>query len=597
MKKIVLGLFSLLFVAITYGQTFEIDGLKYTKINNKNEASVAPSSTSITDAIILDSVTINAVKYPVTTIEADAFKNCTQLRNLTVGRNITSIGKHAFLNCPLLNIIFLSDTPPTNIHTQALQNNSTEAVYIPLGCESGYASLFVSGGVLAGKTTNYYIEEGRNFEMTNDLTINNAVTNSGVLRIPYGKQLINNTTTNIGGIIEVETDELSNATWSFIGAPFNGYKLEAIKQGTKDVSVSLYDYDSTKWSDDWATIESEVGAGEGFFLWSFAAEKTVFTTLKESDTTSYYELNNADVSVTKNLNGNATNGNWIALANPYTFKLDVAKFLANQTNVQGGVVYKFDGTQWQTVSTGEINVTEGFFVNFTSNGTQTAIFNKAQRYTGTNQTKASKEKDFMCLTMNDGERTTRLLFAQNDKAEAKYDIFDANKLFSPIEITEPYFVTEGIALVKEEVNTLPYTAKINIRNYQDKEITFRVENIPEGINIFLLDNGQDIKMNGGVEYKTTITTGENADRFRLLVKKQQKIERSTNNQITIKNNNRQITIASDITNLNIEVYNNLGQKILVTNDYNFTLDQVPAGSYVIKAFYGRVNQSQKIVVE
>ena len=326
-------------------------------------------------------------------------------------------------------------------------------------------------------------------------------------------------------------------------------------------------------------------------------KKNVFTTLKESDTTSYYELNNADVSVTKNLNGNATNGNWIALANPYTFKLDVAKFLANQTNVQGGVVYKFDGTQWQTVSTGEINVTEGFFVNFTSNGTQTSTFNKAQRYTGTNQTKASKEKDFIRLTMNDGERTTRLLFAQNDKAEAKYDIFDANKLFSPIEITEPYFVTEGVALVKEEVNTLPYTAKVNIRNYQDKEITFRVENIPEGINIFLLDNGQDIKMNGGVEYTTTITTGENADRFQLLVKKQQKIERPTNNQITIKNNNRQITITSDITNLNIEVYNNLGQKVFATKDYNFTLDQVPAGSYVVKAFYGRVNQSQKIIVE
>ena len=597
MKKIVLGLFSLLFVAITYGQPVEIDGLEYTKINNKNEASVAPSSTSITDAVILDSVTINVVKYPVTTIEADAFKNCTQLRNLTVGRNITSIGKHAFLNCPLLNIIFLSDTPPTNIHTQALQNNSTEAVYIPLGCESGYASLFVSGGVLVGKPQIFYIEEGKNFEMTNDLTINNAVTNNGVLRIPYGKQLINNTTTNIGGIIEVETDELSDTTWSFIGAPFNGYKIEAIKQGPKDVSVSLYDYDSTKWSDDWATIESEVGAGEGFFLWSFAAEKTVFTTLKESDTTSYYELNNADVSVTKNLNGNATNGNWMALANPYTFKLDVAKFLANQTNVQGGVVYKFDGTQWQTVSTGEINVTEGFFVNFTSNGTQTSTFNKAQRHTGTNQTKASKEKDFMRLTMNDGERTTRLLFAQNDKAEAKYDIFDANKLFSPIEITEPYFVTEGVALVKEEVNTLPYTAKVNIRNYQDKEITFRVENIPEGINIFLLDNGQDIKMNGGVEYTTNITAGENADRFQILFKKQQKIERAKTNQITIKNYNRHITIQSQITNLNIEVYNNIGQKVYTTKDYNFTLDQVPAGSYVIKAFYGRVNQSQKIVIE
>ncbi|MBR5253754.1 MAG: T9SS type A sorting domain-containing protein [Bacteroidales bacterium] len=66
------------------------------------------------------------------------------------------------------------------------------------------------------------------------------------------------------------------------------------------------------------------------------------------------------------------------------------------------------------------------------------------------------------------------------------------------------------------------------------------------------------------------------------------MERPTNNQITI---------TSDITNLNIEVYNQLGQKVYSTKDYNFTLDQVPVGSYVIKAFYGRVNQSQKIIVK
>ena len=203
----------------------------------------------------------------------------------------------------------------------------------------------------------------------------------------------------------------------------------------------------------------------------------------------------------------------------------------------------------------------------------------------------------MRLVINDGERENELLFTQNEEANAKYDLFDANKLFSPMEITEPYFVTEGIALVKEEVNTLPYTANLNIRNYQIKEVTISIDNIPEGVNVFLLDNGQDIKMNGGVEYTTTITEGENADRFQLLVKKQQRIERVKDNQITIKNNNRQITITSDITNLNIEVYNNLGQKVFATIDYNFTLDQVPAGSYVVKAYQGLLTQSQKIVIK
>ena len=240
-------------------------------------------------------------------------------------------------------------------------------------------------------------------------------------------------------------------------------------------------------------------------------------------------------------------------------------------------------------------MTEGFFVNYETAGAHSVSFSKFHRYDGAK--KAETKKDYMKILVNDGERTTRLLFAQNDKAKQGDDLFDANKLFSPLEITEPYFVTDGVALVKEEVNTLPYTANLNIRNYENKEVTISINNIPEGVTVFLLDNGQYIKMNGGVEYTTTITEGENADRFQLLVKKQQRIERVKDNQITIKNNNRQITITSDITNLNIEVYNNLGQKVFATKDYNFTLDQLPAGSYVVKAFYERVNESQKIIVE
>ena len=401
----------------------------------------------------------------------------------------------------------------------------------------------------------------------------------------------------------METPILANNKWSFIGAPFNNYKLEAVKPGTKDIAISLFDYTTGNWSNDFATIEDEVGAGEGFFAWSFAAEPepTVFTTYGDGaetynfENTPEYALNNGAVTVTKNLKTHADGGNWLALSNPYTFKLDVNKFLSEQSNIKGGVVYRFNGETWDDVQAGVINMTEGFFVNYETVGAHSVSFSKSHRYDGAK--KAETKKDYMKLLVNDGERTTRLLFAQNDKAKQGDDLFDANKLFSPLEITEPYFVTDGVALVKEEVNTLPYTANLNIRNYQTKEVTISIDNIPEGVTVFLLDNGQDIKMNGGVEYTTTITEGENADRFQLLVKKQQKIERNTNNQITIKNNNRQITIISDITNLNIEVYNNLGQKVFATKDYNFTLDQLPSGSYVVKAFYGRVNQSQKIVIE
>ena len=306
-------------------------------------------------------------------------------------------------------------------------------------------------------------------------------------------------------------------------------------------------------------------------------------------TPAYTLYNENELTITHTDNNTTDNENWLAVSNPYTHKLKVSEII-NQNTLQGNGLYKYNGTTFALITEGDIQVTEGFFVNST-----TLTLNKNQRIT--TSAKTSKQKDYIRLLMQDGENEIELLFAQNDKANAKYDIFDANKLFSPLEITEPYFVTEGVALVKEEVNTLPYTANLNIRNYENKEVTISIDNIPEGVTVFLLDNGQDIKMNGGVEYTTTITAGENADRFQLLVKKQQKIERNTNNQITIKNNNRQITITSDITNLNIEVYNNLGQKVFATKDYNFTLDQLPAGSYVVKAFYGRVTQSQKIVIE
>ena len=67
--------------------------------------------------------------------------------------------------------------------------------------------------------------------------------------------------------------------------------------------------------------------------------------------------------------------------------------------------------------------------------------------------------------------------------------------------------------------------------------------------------------------------------------------------IEITNYNREITIESEVENLEIEVYNALGQKVFATKDYNFILNEVPAGAYLVKAFSGKVRQTTKIVVK
>jgi hypothetical protein len=49
--------------------------------------------------------------------------------------------------------------------------------------------------------------------------------------------------------------------------------------------------------------------------------------------------------------------------------------------------------------------------------------------------------------------------------------------------------------------------------------------------------------------------------------------------------------------LQVEVYNALGQKVLSTTDRNFTLNQVSAGAYVVKAFNNKASKTQKVVVK
>lgn len=552
--------------------SFTIGDLTY-EVTGDNNVEVHYCNTSATAVEIPTSVTHNGTTYNVIAVGDMAFNGCNSLSAITC----------------------LSETGLPLVGNAFGLCASNKTLTVPFGSDYSYWETATTWSKVYHK-----IPENTTITLSNDFTVTDlrTILNQGVLRITQNGQLINTTSENVSGVYEIETPTLPTDKWSFVGAPFNGYKLEAIKEGTNDVSVSLFDYGTGTWSTGWATVEDQVGAGEGYFLWSFAAEPTIFTTDSETQD-DHYTLNNDVVTVTKDLT-TYQGGNWMALANPYTFKLDIQKFLSAHPAVQGGVYYRLtynanNQPVWETASSGELNLTEGFFVNFANPEDNIATFNKDQRFTGSK--KIAEERNFIHLTMTEGANKSELLFAQNEEAKQEYDIFDANKMFSPAEVSEPYFVTEGNALVKEEVQSLPYTATLNVKSYESKEITFRIDNIPTDINVYLLDNGQDIKMNGGVEYTTNITAGENADRFQLLVKKQQRIERVKDNQITIKNNNRQITITSDITNLNIEVYNNLGQKVFATKDYNFTLDQVPAGSYVVKVFYERVNESQKIIVE
>jgi hypothetical protein len=297
----------------------------------------------------------------------------------------------------------------------------------------------------------------------------------------------------------------------------------------------------------------------------------------------------------------------MALANPYTFKLDIAKFLDDQSGIQGNVYYRLTYNEenqpvWETTSSGVLNVTEGFFVNFADNDNNitntlsaTANFNKGQRYIGT--AKALVQRELVKLTMIDGENESELFFACNEEAKQGYDIFDANKLFSLAEVTEPYFLTNEIPLVKEEVKSLPYYATMNVKSYKNKEVSFKATNVPEGVTVSIIDGGEIIDLSEDVVYTTNISAGENANRFKVVFKNSVGLLDIKEWDIDITNNNRNVNVSSTENDLQIEVYNALGQKVYETKDYNFTLNQVSAGAYIIKAFNNKINESMKIIVK
>lgn len=481
------------------------------------------------------------------------------------------------------------------------------------------ASTWQDGRVPSGDFGHITINEGHIVTINHTLILKNncQIENNGILVIEG--ELINLTDNNVGGIVEVSTPILENGKWAFVGAPFEPYKLKAIKPLQKDVSVSLFNYSSNNWSEEWETYETEVGTGEGYLAWPFYGGTITYTTYGDlyvwnNDSTSGsigsydynedpdYSLNNEDsITITKPVTGSASSGRWIALSNPYTAKLDVAKFLEdNSSKIQGSCVYKLtnnvsSGSQ-QYSNPSVLGITDGFFVNL-KDGQNSVTFKKTQLVNYPSDYREPLSLKNIELSLLDGKRQSKIYFVHNEKAEQHYDVYDANKLFALSDVVEPYFVKDGIALVKEEVKELPYTAQMNVRSADTTTVTFRVDNIPEGYKVFLIDNGQDIKLNNGTEYTVHLEEGENVDRFQLLVKKQEKLERIKTNEVVITNQNREVTIKSEITNLKIEVYNTVGQKVFETTNYNFTLNEVPAGAYFVKAFFNRVAETAKIVVE
>ncbi|MDD5961801.1 MAG: T9SS type A sorting domain-containing protein [Bacteroidales bacterium] len=432
----------------------------------------------------------------------------------------------------------------------------------------------------------------------NTVTLQNAndiqVASSIIVR--DGGNFINTTASDVTATME---KNITANQWNFIGFPVrdnaaNGYGVAPLAAVEGDIWALRYDYQNNTWDNTYLHwyegSQDYVKAGNGIFAYP------------DNDYTLSIEgtLNNAPVTVenpiTPSENGNNT-ARWMALANPYPAEINIASLINLTQGVRhGDVVYLYNGTTFTTPSTGTIEAGQGFFVNMEGQNNSftftTAMINNSTAKS------VSAEREFVRVSVSTDGYKVPVLFAQNDDATDGYDIYDANKMFGNGTVAEPYLICEGIELCKEEVLSSSYTATMNVKSSESRSVEIVADNIPEGYSLTLIDGALEVVMNQGDVYTTDITEGENADRFKLLITKNNVsiADVAEAESIRVVNNNRSIRVYGG-KSVRTEVYNALGQKVYETSDRAFDLNNVASGAYILKVSDGKTVNSAKIVVE
>ena len=202
----------LLAVAVSVGTMYasdtQVNGIWYDFDSSTKTASVtyrgdyyASYGSEYSGSVVIPaSVTYNSVKYSVTSIGEDAFRNCTGLTSVTIPNSVTSIGKFAFCDCSGLTSVTLgngvtsigyyafggcSGSPIYNAHVFAFMPGSYSGSYaIPDGIESiaDCAFYFCSGltsVTIPNSVTSIGFEAFYNCRGLTSVTIGNSVTSIG----------------------------------------------------------------------------------------------------------------------------------------------------------------------------------------------------------------------------------------------------------------------------------------------------------------------------------------------------------------------------------------------------------------------------------
>ena len=121
---------------------------KVTSANKENPqvAYVGTTDKKAARVTVPDTVSVGGVTYKVTSIMDKAFSKNKKMTTVTIGKNVTSIGKNVFQNCTNLKTVTIKSTVLNKIGANAFNGDKKLVIKAPGNKASAYKSYFKNKG-------------------------------------------------------------------------------------------------------------------------------------------------------------------------------------------------------------------------------------------------------------------------------------------------------------------------------------------------------------------------------------------------------------------------------------------------------------------
>lgn len=553
----------------------------------------------------------STIDYVKTTQTTDSKCYDLEFRNITSSNENLTNESYTFHSLTLTNSSISFTNGTLNIHNSVLVKSNSELTLKD--------NLTLNGGTLTIQTNALGAFSNANLS-------NSTITtqNSSSIQITGGSTNLTNSTMNIATgstinltgatISDAQLLSISNAIiigknhtknltlslqggkWNFIGFPHCN-NISLLTDIERNIWAIGWDYNTNNWNTETylqynSNVQSVVERGTGIFVVSNSNY-----TGQHSITMDNLPINN----LTFNGNAPSSEGRWFCLANPFNCTLSTKKiFSANPGQIQS--ICTFNGTTFTTTIPDHnrtIAPFQGFMLNMVTNNETINLDLEKLYYSGSAKSEVEEVVNYIDIDVLTDDYAVPVTFLHKETALAEYDIFDADKMFGSGEVAEPYFVLGERNLCIEAANTLPYTAPMNIKSGEARNVQIVVSHIPEQYEVTLVDGEEEIALEAGVAYETMIASGENAERFQVIINKKNGVSISDVENVSetsISQYNRNIIIEGG-NNIHTEIFNMLGQKVYETSSRNFTLNNANAGTYVVKVKDGNSVNTTKIVIK